>query len=576
MNRIILLSSALFLLTCGHPPPGMANSTALPATASGQDGKDDEAARLRAELTQIRLENFDLKLKLARLTQKPADESRILEEALASDVPELQAAALRELAALPENRRKDAVPSVLARLSAGSDVFRAQAIAFLGRVPAPDAEAAVLGAAADSSSIVRTAAASALKSAAGERAEKALIGLLEDRDRDVRLAAIEALGVARREGAVAPLLAILSKESDDLVLEKAVDALGVIGSPAAVESLLEFLGRTARHRIRWSCVNSLGKIGDPRAADRIRAYLDESFPLEMRQVAIEALGKLKDAAAIAPIAALLRGDREEKIRQAAAGALGLMAAADAIEPTLLPAYLADPSENVRRAVWSAMLALAGDRVASIDKIAHAMLKAGRILEADQLCTKLHAAKVDPESRATRLALEEAVGQAAFQSGDFKSALPHYRQLASLAPERAEAARRLGACYRALDDLDSCLKTLGELKDPEPLIEEAHTILLGKLPNEKRKAVEQALRAGALRLTDLLATKDDAARKTALEAVRRQGRRILPSLAAEIEENPKAAPTVFEAGSLITGIPNDPAANGGKAKAAAWRAWLEKK
>ena len=100
MNRILLLSSALYLLTGGHPPP---------AAAADQN---DEAARLRAELLKARLENLDLKLKLARLAQKPADELRILEEALEADLPELVAAAFRELTALPEARRRASASDV--------------------------------------------------------------------------------------------------------------------------------------------------------------------------------------------------------------------------------------------------------------------------------------------------------------------------------------------------------------------------------------------------------------------------------------------------------------------------------
>ncbi len=562
MNRIILLSSALFLLVCGHPPPAVA-------------AQDDEAARLRTQLVQARLENLDLKLKLARLSQKPADELRILEEAVASDLPELSAAALRELGALPENRRREALPAVLARFASGTEAFRVQAVPFLGRAPAPESEAALLKAAGDPAPALRRAAASALKSAAGDRAQAALLALLRDVDREVRLAALEALGVAKYDAAVKPILDALTTEREPQVQEKMVDALGAIGSPGAVDDLLELLGHTRRDPIRWSCINSLGKIGDARAAERVRAFLDDPHPLEVRQVSIEALGKLKDAASLPRIAEILRGDREEKLRQAAAAALGLMAPADAVETTLLPAYLADPSAGVRGAVWTAILALTGDRFSPIEKLALALLKADRRPEADQVCARLHAAKPEPETRGRWTVLEEAVGAAALQAGDFKGALPHLRQLAVLAPDRVDVARRIAACYRGLDDIDTCLKTLTELKDPEPLVEEAYSLLQTGMVDEKRKAVEQSLRSGALRLVEPLAGKDEAAKKAALEAVRRQGRHILPALATEIEENPRPPAAALEAGSAITGIPNDPAPNGQKARAAAWRAWLEK-
>lgn len=561
MNWTFLLSSALTILACGHPPPAVA-------------AQDDDASRLRAQLVQARLENLDLKLKLARLTQKPAEELRLLEDALAGDLVELQAAAFRELAAWPESRRREAVPAVLARLPKASPAFRAEAVAFLGRVSDPQAEAAVLQAARDASPALRRAAATALKAASGEPAQAALLSLLRDADRDVRFASLEALGVARRDAAVKPILDALAEEREAPVQEKMVDALGVIGSPTAVDDLLGLLSRTARDPIRWSCINSLGKIGDVRAAEAIRGFLDAARPLDVRQVAIEALGKLKDAGSLVRIIAILQGDRDDKLRQSAAAAIALISPAEAVEATLLPAYLAETSESVRRTIWDAILALTGERFAPNEKLILALLKADLRAEADQVCARLHSAKPDAEGRTRQIALEEAVGGAALQAGAFKTALPHLRHLAALAPERVDVCRKIAACYRGLEDLETCLKTLSDLKDPEPLIEETHA-LLQSAAEEKRRTLELALRTGTLRLIEPLAGKDEASRKAAIEAVRRQGRRILPVLAAELEENPKPSAAVLEAGSAVTGIPNDPAVpNGLKAKAAAWRAWLK--
>jgi len=565
MNRFLLLASALYSLTCGHRPPAAA-------------AQDEDAVRLRAQLVQARLENLDLKLKLARLSQKPAEEMRHLLEALGSDLPELSAASFRELGALPEGRRREALPAVLARFSSGGEAFRTQAVSFLGRVAAPEAEAAVLKAAGDPSPVLRRTAASALKSQSGSRAQAALLALLRDVDREVRLTALEALGVAKYDAAVKPILDALSTEREPTVQEKMVDALGAIGSPAAVDDLIDLLGRTKRDTIRWSCINSLGKIGDTRAADRVRSHLDDDLPIEVRQVSIEALGKLKDGTSLGRLSEILRSDREEKLRQAAAAALGLMAPPETVESTLLPVYLSDPSPGVRAAVWAAILSLAGDRFAPNEKLAMALLRAGRRTDADQVCARLHEAKPDLEIRGRWAALEEAVGGAALQAGDFKGALPHWRRLFAMAPERVEVARHIAECYRGLDDLDSCLKLLADLKDPEPLIEEAHALLQSGIAEDRRKTVEQALRTGTLRLVEPLAGRDEVAKKTAQEAVRRQGRRILGFLAAELEENPKPAPAVLDAGSAITGIPNEPApgGNGHKARAAAWRAWLDKK
>lgn len=586
-----LLVQAAFLLACGQTP-------------AAQDTAPDEARRLRDELLKARLENLDLKLRLARLSSAPAEELKVLEAALDSEFPEVAAAALREMAALPEERRRSAVPAVLRRFPAGAEPFRVQAVAFLGRVPLPEAEAAILAAAEDPAPAVRRASAAALKSGTGPRAVEALLRLLKDSDRDVRIAAIDALGAAKQPAAVPPLAARLDTETDEQVLEKIVDALGAIGAPEAVDGLLGLLDRTPRDAIRWSCINSLGKIGDPRAAERLRPYLEAAYPADVRQVAVEALGKLKDAAALPRLAEILRGDPEEKLRQAAAAALGLMAPVEAIEAILLPAYLrSEETEVVRRALWTSMLALAGEGFAANERLARALLERGRLSEASLVCsTRLHPLTPPAGLAGRALELEGAIASAALAARDPKGALAHYRQMAQQAPDRLDVLRRIADCYLELKDYESGLKTLREIDaklprgeeewwknrraivsvlqrvgDPEPLLEEVHLLLLMNPPphpEERRLFLERALRAGTARLIAPLGRPDEAARRAAAEAVRRQARRIATSLAAELEEAPKPAPEVWEAAAFILGTPAEGTPPDPKARAAALRAWYE--
>jgi hypothetical protein len=251
-----------------------------------------------------------------------------------------------------------------------------------------------------------------------------------------------------------------------------------------------------------------------------------------------------------------------------------MAGVGAIEETLLPAYLDEGSDLVRRAVWGSMLQLAGEAYVPNEKLALALLSAGKRTEADQICTRLHALKLEGELRPRRVSMEETVARAFFDARDFKTALPHLKVLAGLAPERADAHRRFAACQRELKDLEGCLRTLSELKDPEPLIEEATAQLPTAPTDERRKQLEALIRSAVARMIEPLAGKDEAARKTSLDALRRLGRKVLPALIAELEEGPKFPAAVLEAGQVVTGIPNDPAAtNGYKSKAAAWRAWM---
>jgi len=253
-----------------------------------------------------------------------------------------------------------------------------------------------------------------------------------------------------------------------------------------------------------------------------------------------------------------------------------MAGVGAIDETLLPAYLKETSDAVKRALWTSMMSLSGESFVPNEKLVLAFFVAGRRSEMDQVCTRIHALQPEGELKARRLALEDTVAKTFFESNDFKGALPHCRQVALLAPDRADAARRVAACQRELKDLDGCLRTLSELKDPEPMLEETAAQLQTGLTEDRRKTLEGLLRSGTLRLIEPLAGKDEAARKVSLDAVRRLGRKILPALISELEEGPKTPAPVLEAGQAVTGIPNEPGnSNGFKAKAAAWRAWLGK-
>ncbi len=543
------------------------------ALGAALPAQDDDPRRLRDELVKARLENLTLKLQLARLSAKPDEELRILQDSLDSDLAEVVSAAFRELGLLPEDRRKAAVPAVLRRWRGARESFRIEAVGFLGRVSMPDAEATVLRSASDESAAVRKAVAGALKSASAAGAVETLLQLFRDADQAVRVAALDALGVSRRESAVGSLASSLASEQDPLIVEKTVDVLGAIGSAAASDALIELLSSTSRESIRWSCINSLGMIGDSKAGPCLLPFMEPTQPLDVRQVTIESLGKLKETSALPRLADVLVKAPEEKLRQSAATAFGMMAGAGSIPETLLPAYLAEDSEPVRKALWTSMWALTGDGIAANEKLAQAFLAAGRRAEAELLCTRLHGTKPEGELRLRRLALEETIANLHYEANDFKTALVHLKQIPLLAPG-GDAVRRVAACQRELRDYDACLKTLCELRDPEPMIDEAVAQLQSAPGEERRKSLEATIRNGTQHLIDGLGQKDDIRRPT-LESIRRLGRKILPSLIAELEEGSKSPSAVLEAGSVVTGIPNDPSTAGDlKAKAAAWKAWLE--
>jgi tetratricopeptide (TPR) repeat protein len=589
MSRAALLLACAFLIHCRSAP------------ASAQTRPDDtETDRLRQKLAEAHVRILKLELEKSRLSAKPEEELRILvETGLASEYGEVRAAALMELAALPEERRRAAVPEVIRRFPSAPEPFKVQAIAFLGRVPSPEAEASVLKAASDPLPAVRIAAASALKTSGREESVPMLLSLLQDPARDVKIAAIDALGVSRRETSVRPLTELLAVEKDDTLLEKTADALGALGSPAAVGALLDLLRNTAKETVRWSCINSLGKIGDGRAAETLRPYLEPAHSSAIREIAIEALGKMKDEATLGSLLQILRTEREEKLRLRAASSLGRVAPPAEFESLILPIYEGEKSTEVRRALWDSMKTLAGDSFEPNERLILALLDKGLRPEAEEACTRTHTVKPGEKILPRRIALEERLAKTALDAGDPRSALPHYRHALTSVPDHAEVRRKVVDCYRLMNDLDGAVKTLREVEpglprgeaawwglkldlldvlktkgDSETLVMETHGLLQinpPPHPEERKKRLDQSFREAALRLLQPLSEKEEGARRNALEAVRRQAKPLAPWVAGELEATPSGTAPLIEAASAILGTPQDPAKP--KETAAALRAWM---
>ena len=596
MSSISLLIATLALTLL----PG---SSSTPGPAAQSDA--DDLKKLRERLIKSEIERLRLSLKVARLERKPEDELAHLVRALKSEFPEVFGEALRELALMPEERRVVAVPAVLKRFGQDDDPYEIPAIEFLARVPSPEARATVLRSTRAKSPDIRRAAAAALTTATDDAALAALVALLEDREKDVRLTALEALGASKRKEAVPPLVALIGAERDAEIIKKAADALGSIGAPSAVDPLLDLLSKTDVKDVRWACIDSLGRIGESRAAPKLRPFVGPAQPMDIRQVTIQTLGKLKDADALPDLTRILRTDGTEFLRQEAAASIALMATPDAIQSVLLPAYLEEKAEAVGQTIWKAMLDLAGDSFVLNERLAASLLEKGRRTEAEQVCTaRLHALKPDEAGRDRYLAFEEAIAKAAFTAGDARASLPHYRQLAAHAPERADVLQQVAACYRAIKDFDSCLSTLreldarlapreaawwknrmlivGALKEagtPEALIVETHALLLlnpPPHPEARVNALRKALTTGVLGLTAPLASRDGPERAAALAAVRKHGPKLIAVVADLLERAEGSRPALIHAGNAVTGTAYDPglkAPDARKAAAAAWKAWL---
>src|SRR5258707_15114106 len=138
-------------------------------------------------------------------------------------------------------------------------------------------------------------------------------------------------------------------------------------------------------------------------------------PLDGRRVTIGSLGKRKEPPALPRLGEVLVKAPEERLRQAAASAFGMMAGSGSIVETLLPAYLAEASEPVHRAIWSAIWGITGDGIAANEKLAQAFLAAGRRGEAELICTRLHGSMPEGELRIRPLALEETIAETPYHA-----------------------------------------------------------------------------------------------------------------------------------------------------------------
>jgi HEAT repeat protein len=579
MRIIILLT--LLVAGCGAAAPRRPDQDPEDTEALLKRIKEleSELAKANADLARLRTEIFTMHLKAAA----PDARDGVLRDALRSPFPELRVASIRAIAGLAPDKQGPFIADVIATLKDGSAASRAEAVTFLGRVDNDNARREVLKAVEDPAPEVRRAAAGALRSSEGV---DALVGLLDDPVREVRTAAVESLGAARSARAVAPLILLVKSEKELAVIEKAVDALGVIGSKDALDTIIGTLKKEdATDGLRFSAINALGKIGDPRAAEEIRPYLDKGHADNIREIAMVGVGKLKDVPSTAALLKTLADDQDRpRLREQAARSLGAIGDKSALDGLL--AAVGGFENGLCRAAWTAALVLAGDSLPLLMRLASYALKAGRRVEIEEVCAKLHTVK---EPKTELLALEDQIAAAAMAARDWRAALGHLDRLA----RTADVLLRRAQCHRELGEFDLALKagadatavavkgdtswwaahldriaTFDAAKRHADLVRESWDLLAVKdAPAEVRAAHGRGSKA----LIDALCGTDADARSRAAGAIKELGTRILGPLADALEDpvRKESLAVIIEAGNAAAGTAF-PATEDPKKIAAEWR------
>jgi HEAT repeat protein len=253
----------------------------------------------------------------------------------------------------------DAIAALTAGLASSDNAVRAQTAEALGEigVAAEQAVEALSVALVDDNERVRASAAQAL-ARMGEAAAEAvpeLVDALSDPDNWVSALAAEALGeIGEDAAAAAPALVRALRHANPLVRANAAEALGQIGdgARAAVGPLTAALA-DAEDGVRVQALRALGEIGglDAAARSTLLATVDDANP-EVRSAAVAALGRCGPDAAAAGALRRLLADPSEEVKVALTTALPRLAGAEAAP--VLGALLRDDGAAVQAAAAQAL------------------------------------------------------------------------------------------------------------------------------------------------------------------------------------------------------------------------------
>jgi HEAT repeat protein len=556
---------------------------------------DDEVVKRLNEMERTvsaqAVEIFRLQLRVAKLENNEPLQMEILQNALASRIPDVQVAAVREIGALAQEKAARFLPALRQVISKnGPALAQVQALDILSRYP--EEEDLVLQAAQSNWPDVRRAACIGLRGYSSDRGFETLQSMVKDADQSVRLAAVDGIGLSKHPKSGEALLRIARESTEDAELERALQVLGRKKLPASFDVFTDRLKHKA-DTVRWSCLHGLEELGDPRAVEFVRPFIGPDQPQSIREKAVEVLGRLKDLPSIQRLINLLR-DPDERLRAVSCRALGDMGSADAMED-LLAALVADREERVRHAAWDALQSISAAGLDLEEKLVHGLVERKRKSEIEFMMGRIRQTRAQPEQKPVVQRIEIAVAEFLMKDKDFKLALEYWKALSS--DSFIYGTIQLAVCYREVGDLDGSQKLLKELlpklkadgpdalnarielartlcrKDPKAGIEEASALLAtSSLSAEVRQdleiAQEQAAKAIVLQL------KNPAQKAAAIDLLKALGKKALAPILSLIQKNGTSdVAALIEAANAIAGTAYPPEILEDKSKLdAALKAW----
>jgi len=330
--------------------------------------------------------------------------------------PSDQRAAADALADLGASAQ-EAVPQLVAALSAGDADLRWRAARALGLIGDMNAEEALRKATSDSEPLVRAQALFALGRLKADYKESltTVISAMGDKEVQVRRAAVRTLAMIQADRKVTiPLVVKMLEDADQNVAMRAVSAIAEAGAEAVPALNAALANPQARY---WACI-ALSEMGD-KAKDAVpglaRALSDEQ-PQTRLQASI-ALAEIGPAARPAvPELTKLLGDKFEAVQRSAVFALGRIGDKSAAEAVAK----ADKPDNAYlhpMFVWASARLNPGDKQRQMAAIE---LMAANLGDKDLATGQMAAraiAELDPPADAIRPVMEKLVAGADAETAD---------------------------------------------------------------------------------------------------------------------------------------------------------------
>lgn len=227
---------------------------------------------------------------------------------------------------------KQAVPSLIERLSHVSHLIRANVAEALALIGEPSSVPHLIHLLKDPHATVRANSASGLVRQADPRSLRPLLNALQDEDAEVRRYAAIALGELGNAKAIPDLLKVLQGwdllvAMDAPFVEAIVETVGKLGDASAAMGLLPLL-QSKHEGMMFKTVLALKKLRSPSAIPALTSLL-HSPQATLRRRVVETLGHSGDASLVPVLGEVLRQDASREVRATAARSLGELKSHDA-------------------------------------------------------------------------------------------------------------------------------------------------------------------------------------------------------------------------------------------------------